>query len=57
MPPPPVGAGRGGVSLFTANNRYNSADKPLSLWERGWGEGENDTFLQLGILKSYKKTA
>lgn len=33
----------------------HSANEPLSFWERGWGEGENGTFLPLGILKSYKK--
>ena len=39
--PPPVGEGRGGVHPHTAVAESSTdAKKPLSLWERGWGEGE-----------------
>ena len=41
MPPPPVGEGWGGGSEHLALGAVdNSTDEPLSLWERGWGEGE-----------------
>jgi len=40
-PPPPVGEGWGGCSEHLALGAVdNSTDEPLSLWERGWGEGE-----------------
>ena len=40
-PPPPVGEGWGGGSGHLALGAVdNSTDEPLSLWERGWGEGE-----------------
>jgi len=39
--PPPVGEGRGGFHPHTTVAESSTdAKKPLSLWERGWGEGE-----------------